>query len=421
MVFMGLLPITRVPMPLINPQFISGFLSDLSTKFESLFLVLQNMYHEPVESIRLIFDGLETMLRDPNTSRTAGALAGVTMMVQIQRIAQERPRPNQARFNFLMGKWTGDNLFALLVILFLGMDVALRITGVANVVLRTLSSYIFRVGRNPQMARIIRDLQSLRSRTRASPSSEDASRRSGAIAEEPSLRRSSTHRPGRDVSESTPSSSISRSIPGEPDVFVFGRQERDLLIEFWQDCIRVRAGTTRSREAIEALSGHPSLRTQHIRQYIRNLQEGTRPAPRQSEIEIRYLYRSIGVGGETSYRHGSAIRYGARGSTRPDITGSGFLGEIKNYYLFDNSTGAVRNRALRRLITTLRTQIRQRAIGHRATISRQTIILDLRGQNTNPEGIRQICERISSSLSDELTRHLGRPVEFRIENIQVIL
>jgi hypothetical protein len=174
-------------------------------------------------------------------------------------------------------------------------------------------------------------------------------------------------------------------------LFSVGRKGRKELIAFWEGKIKRARSETRK---------------QQYREYIRRIQKGERPTPKQSEMEAAYWYREMSPSVERGFKHGSQATWKWRegklvpqkGSTRPDFTVTSAMVEIKNYRI-ENTSG---------LIAKLKRQVAMRAEHGPANVKQQAIILDLRGQKAKLKDINRLTDRVA--------RETGVP----LENIQVI-
>ena len=175
-------------------------------------------------------------------------------------------------------------------------------------------------------------------------------------------------------------------------VFSMGQKQRQELINYWEQRLK--------------RSKNPDRQKQY-QDYINRIKKGERPDPRQSEMEMEYLYRMMGGSSQRGFKNGREAKWEVNekgepkpetGSTRPDITLSSAMVEIKNYKI--QNAGA--------MIKELKRQIDMRSEHGSPNIKQQAIIIDLRGQKASLEQINKLVERIA--------KETGVPKE----NIQVL-
>src|SRR5262249_31123483 len=102
----------------------------------------------------------------------------------------------------------------------------------------------------------------------------------------------------------------------------------------------------------------------------RNRKLGTRPSPRQSELDVNSLNPKHRP--QVSFKNGREVPYGSRGSVRPDNHRVGEALEVKNYDLMDPSSRA-------NMYNTIHRQYLQRT-SNLPRGTQQRIIIDIRGQ-----------------------------------------
>lgn len=122
---------------------------------------------------------------------------------------------------------------------------------------------------------------------------------------------------------------------------------------------------------------------------------GDRPSWPQSEADAG---NDLGPGHDRqqSYLDGEPVRYGTRGSVRPDwvaVDGSASH-EVKNFDVARNSNGLI-NKVSRQAIQRAR---------HLPPGMRQNVIIDVRGQNVTPAQERAIVRGILTKSNGALTR-----------------
>ena len=110
----------------------------------------------------------------------------------------------------------------------------------------------------------------------------------------------------------------------------------------------------------------------------------SRPSWRDSEIEIGKDYPNYEA--QKSFINGEEVPYGTKGSVRPEYYRIGHSVEVKNYKI---ETPAGRNR----LINNVSGQVKQR-IRHLPEGTKQTVVIDIRGQNISSSSLREIRNRI---------------------------
>ncbi|WP_189493908.1 hypothetical protein, partial [Formosimonas limnophila] len=111
---------------------------------------------------------------------------------------------------------------------------------------------------------------------------------------------------------------------------------------------------------------------------------GTRPTPRQSEIDVGNTLPE-GTRSQVSYLNGQEVPYGTRGSVRPDFcVGNSCSIEVKNYNVQTNQNGLVNN---------VVQQAFDRANNLPTTMT-QTVTIDVRGQTLTPAIKQSIIDGI---------------------------
>lgn len=111
-----------------------------------------------------------------------------------------------------------------------------------------------------------------------------------------------------------------------------------------------------------------------------NPSDSNRPSWRKSEIDAEQMYP--GYDTQKSFINGKEVPYGTEGSTRPDLYNPGHSVEVKNY---DVTTNSGRNN----LTNELNRQYTDRA-QNLPSGTRQTAVIDVRGQNVSPETLVQL-------------------------------
>ena len=117
-----------------------------------------------------------------------------------------------------------------------------------------------------------------------------------------------------------------------------------------------------------------------------------RPSWKQSETDVGILKPNYEA--QKSFLNGKEVPYATRGSSRPDLYTTGSSIEVKNYNV-TNSSG--RNS----LIRTISNQVNQR-ITHLPSGTKQTIIIDIRGQQVTNDVLRQIRSSILNKCDTDV-------------------
>ena len=118
----------------------------------------------------------------------------------------------------------------------------------------------------------------------------------------------------------------------------------------------------------------------------------SRPTWRQSETDVGDLNPSYEA--QKSFLNGKEVPYATRGSSRPDFYTTGSSIEVKNYNV-TNSSG--RNS----LINTVSNQVNKR-ITDLPSGTKQTIIIDVRGQQVTNDVLRQIRTSILEKCNTDV-------------------
>lgn len=106
----------------------------------------------------------------------------------------------------------------------------------------------------------------------------------------------------------------------------------------------------------------------------------------QSEADIGKEYQSYES--QKSFLNGKEVPYGTRGSVRPEYYKYGHSVEVKNYNI---ETSQGRNN----LINNMNKQVKQR-IQNLPSGTKQTAIIDIRGQHIENDILRDVKNRIIS-------------------------
>ena len=143
-------------------------------------------------------------------------------------------------------------------------------------------------------------------------------------------------------------------------------------------------------------SNLPKNNTGSLKGTNRKVVEGgtstSRPTWRQSETDVGDLNPSYEA--QKSFLNGKEVPYATRGSSRPDFYTTGLSIEVKNYNV-TNSSG--RNS----LINTVSNQVNKR-ITDLPSGTKQTIIIDVRGQQVTNDVLRQIRTSILEKCNTDV-------------------
>jgi len=115
-----------------------------------------------------------------------------------------------------------------------------------------------------------------------------------------------------------------------------------------------------------------------------------KPSWRQSEIDVENMYE--GYESQVSFKGGEEVPYGTEGSTRPDLYKPGHSIEVKNYNL-ETSSGRSSLQA------ELARQYNQRLVDLPPG-TKQTTVIDIRGQNIPPQDLINIEQSITNNCPD---------------------
>lgn len=111
----------------------------------------------------------------------------------------------------------------------------------------------------------------------------------------------------------------------------------------------------------------------------------TRPSWRQSEIDVGKEYP--GYRDQVSFKDGNEVSHGTKNSSRPDFYISGHSIEVKNYKVTTSSGRS-------NLIRNVSNQINKR-ISDLPEQTKQSVIIDVRGQNVTRDVLRDIKQKIN--------------------------
>jgi hypothetical protein len=110
----------------------------------------------------------------------------------------------------------------------------------------------------------------------------------------------------------------------------------------------------------------------------------SRPSWRQSEKDIGDEYP--GYREQVSFKNGSEVKHGTKNSSRPDFYINGHSIEVKNYKL---TTSSGRNNLIRNVSEQINKRMTDLPNG-----TKQTVIIDARGQNVSRETLKDIKNKI---------------------------
>ncbi len=116
----------------------------------------------------------------------------------------------------------------------------------------------------------------------------------------------------------------------------------------------------------------------------------TRPSWRQSEIDVGKEYP--GYRDQVSFKEGNEVSHGTKNSSRPDFYINGHSLEVKNYKVTTSSGRS-------NLIRNVSKQINKR-ISDLPEQTRQSVIIDVRGQNITRDVLRDIKQKINERTND---------------------
>lgn len=122
---------------------------------------------------------------------------------------------------------------------------------------------------------------------------------------------------------------------------------------------------------------------------VPNSANKTRPSWRQSEVDVGKEYP--GYRDQVSFKKGNEVSHGTKNSSRPDFYINGHSIEVKNYKV---STSSGRSN----LIRNVSNQINKR-ISDLPENTRQSVIIDVRGQNVTRDVLRDIKQKINERTS----------------------
>jgi type VII secretion system ESX-1 substrate len=113
-----------------------------------------------------------------------------------------------------------------------------------------------------------------------------------------------------------------------------------------------------------------------------------RPSWRDTETDVTDRYADQGYREQVSFKDGEEVKYGTKGSSRPELYKPGSSVEAKNY---DVTTSAGRSR----LIRNVTGQAKQR-LANLPEGTTQSLTVDVRGQAVTPETLDELASRIAS-------------------------
>jgi hypothetical protein len=113
-----------------------------------------------------------------------------------------------------------------------------------------------------------------------------------------------------------------------------------------------------------------------------------RPSWRDTENDVTQAYKDQGYREQVSFKDGQEVKYGTKGSSRPELYRPGDSVEAKNY---DVTTSAGRSR----LVSNVTGQAKQR-LTNLPPGTTQAVTVDVRGQAVTPETLDALASRIAS-------------------------
>lgn len=114
-----------------------------------------------------------------------------------------------------------------------------------------------------------------------------------------------------------------------------------------------------------------------------------RPTWKQSEIDVGKQFPDYG--NQKSYLDGQEVPYGTKGSVRPEYYNNKHSVEVKNYNL-ESKNGKYN------LVNNVIKQVEQR-VQHLPSGSRQTVFIDVRGQEVSDDTLSYIFDAINNKTS----------------------
>ena len=118
-----------------------------------------------------------------------------------------------------------------------------------------------------------------------------------------------------------------------------------------------------------------------------------RPTWRQSELDAAKDFPDYSE--QRSFLAGKEVKYGTKGSVRPDFYKTGSSIDVKNYNI-ENASG--RNN----LVRNIAKQYQQR-IGNLPSGTRQTVLIDIRGQNISNDSLSSLYNSIMQRTNNGIT------------------
>ncbi|EWG08813.1 hypothetical protein PBF_22152 [Cytobacillus firmus DS1] len=118
----------------------------------------------------------------------------------------------------------------------------------------------------------------------------------------------------------------------------------------------------------------------------------TRPSWRQSEIDVEKDFPEYNA--QKSFKDGKEVPYGEKGSSRPDLYQTGHSIEVKNYKITTSSGRS-------RLVNNVSKQVEKR-LSDLPNGTKQSVIIDIRGQNVSDEIIEELYEKIMNKTNGKV-------------------
>jgi hypothetical protein len=113
-----------------------------------------------------------------------------------------------------------------------------------------------------------------------------------------------------------------------------------------------------------------------------------RPSWRDTENDVTEAYKDQGYREQVSFKDGEEVKYGTKGSSRPELYRPGDSVEAKNY---DVTTSAGRSRLIRNVTGQAKQRLTNLPEG-----TTQSVTVDVRGQTVTPETLDELASRIAS-------------------------
>lgn len=119
---------------------------------------------------------------------------------------------------------------------------------------------------------------------------------------------------------------------------------------------------------------------------------GKHPTWRQSEIDAKSDFPDYRE--QVSFKDGIEVDYGTKGSVRPDFYKDGYSIDIKNYNV---QTSAGRSSLVNNIVKQYNQRLPNLPKG-----TKQSILIDIRGQNVNTEDLNSLYNRIMKKTNNNI-------------------